>query len=195
MAMNKPLRQKSKRIFLSEKEYKTMRSLGSDAASVKVVMFTDYECFYCHRFFQETFNRLKNEYIDNGVVQFFIKNYPSKSHHNAYTMAVLLSALKSDTAFWRTHLEFMQSDKVLNDSLLGEIAQKSKLSITMATDSLLKEKLDRDIAFAAKNGIYGIPAFAINGELFIGNRTYAEFKEIIEKAQTQNKPADTYCSD
>ena len=193
--MTKPLGQKSKRIVLSEKEYKTMRGLGSKEAPVKIVMFSDYECYYCHRFYQESFNQLKKDYIDKGIVQFFIKNFPSKSHHHGYNMAVLLSDLKSDTAFWKRHLEIMLSDQNLNDTFLVEVAQKSNLSLPLKNDSILKAKLDKEIFFAVKNGVYGIPAFAINGELYIGNRTYSEFKEIIEKAQTQTKPTDTYCSD
>src|SRR3989344_7427157 len=40
--------------------------LGQQNAKVTIVEFTDYQCPYCEKFFQESYQNLKKDYIDTG---------------------------------------------------------------------------------------------------------------------------------
>ncbi len=174
-----------KNIFIPKRDYLYMRSIGKENAPIKLVMFTDYECYYCHQFFQETFPLINKNFIEKGVVQFYIKNFPSKSHYEGFKMALLLSSIKNDSAFWKYHLEIMQSNTQLDSSCIHKIAKSENINNIdlnkIFRDSLLLNKLNKEITFANNNGVYGIPAFSINGKLFIGNRNANDFITLIEK--------------
>ena len=55
------------------------RALGSADAAVAVVEFSDYQCPYCSRFFQQTFPQIEKSYIDTGKVRFFFSRFPLDS--------------------------------------------------------------------------------------------------------------------
>ena len=51
------------------------RALGSADAQIAIVEFSDYQCPYCARFFQQTFPALKKSYIETGKVRFYFRVY------------------------------------------------------------------------------------------------------------------------
>jgi protein-disulfide isomerase len=57
--------------------------LGSADAAVTVVEFTDYQCTYCLRFIQQTFPKLKEQFIDTGKVRWVVRDMPLGFHKNA----------------------------------------------------------------------------------------------------------------
>ena len=58
-------------------------TLGSADAAVTVVEFTDYQCAYCLRFIQQTFPKLKEQFIDTGKVRWVVRDMPLGFHKNA----------------------------------------------------------------------------------------------------------------
>src|SRR4029077_1000894 len=44
--------------------------LGSKDAPLTMVEFSDYQCPFCGRFFDQTFSRIKTKYIDTGKLRY-----------------------------------------------------------------------------------------------------------------------------
>lgn len=59
----------------------TLRALGDPNAPVTIVEFSDYQCPFYLRHFQQTMPQLKAEYIDTGRVYYVFKDFPITSLH------------------------------------------------------------------------------------------------------------------
>lgn len=59
--------------------------LGDKNAPVTMIEFSDYECPFCKRYFQETFSQLKKDFIDTGKVKLIFRNLPLSFHDPAAT--------------------------------------------------------------------------------------------------------------
>ena len=77
--------------------------LGSPAAPIVLVEYTDLHCPYCRRHSQETLPRLREQYIATGQVQYVAKDLPLEALHpqaRAAHRAAWCMALQSTDAFW-----------------------------------------------------------------------------------------------
>ena len=57
--------------------------VGAEDAPVVIVEFSDFQCPYCARFHQETFEQLKENFVDTGVVKFVYRDLALSFHANA----------------------------------------------------------------------------------------------------------------
>jgi protein-disulfide isomerase len=62
-------------------------ALGKSDAPLTLVEFTDYECPFCKRFYDNTFQVLKKNYIDTGKLKFISRNMPLPMHPHALKAA------------------------------------------------------------------------------------------------------------
>ena len=77
--------------------------LGSPAAPIVLVEYTDLHCPYCRRHSQETLPRLRERFIATGQVQYVAKDLPLEALHpqaRAAHRAAWCMALQSTDAFW-----------------------------------------------------------------------------------------------
>lgn len=56
-------------------------TLGATNANVALVEFSDYECPYCIRHFQQTMPKLNEVYIQTGKVRYFFRDWPVDQLH------------------------------------------------------------------------------------------------------------------
>src|SRR5690606_31599291 len=49
---------------------------GNENAKVTIVEFSDFQCPFCKRFFDETYSQLKRDYVDTGKVKFYYRHLP-----------------------------------------------------------------------------------------------------------------------
>ena len=55
--------------------------LGDSNAKVTVIEFSDYQCPFCKKFYEETLPQLKKDYINTGKVKLIYRDYPLSSIH------------------------------------------------------------------------------------------------------------------
>jgi len=63
------------KIELSLFSAKATTLLGSPDATVTLVEFGDYQCFYCNRFFHNTESGIVKNYVDTGKVKMIFKDF------------------------------------------------------------------------------------------------------------------------
>lgn len=78
--------------------------IGSAAASVTMVEFSDFQCPFCGAFYSQTFSQVEKNYIDSGKIRFVFKNMPLTSiHPNALEAALAAECANEQGKFWQYH--------------------------------------------------------------------------------------------
>ena len=176
--------------------------LGDKNAPVTIIEFSDYQCPFCRKFWTETFNQIKKDYIDTGKVKFLYMDFPLSSIHPAAEPAAEAAECarevgKGDEAYYKMHDKIFQESNKLDggDPITGPVKGTAQFGATELKkwakdlgyniDSCLdsgkyKSEIAKDQADGASYGVQGTPAFFVNGKLLSGAQPYAAFKQVID---------------
>jgi protein-disulfide isomerase len=150
------------------------RVQGAPSAPVWMVVVSDFECPYCARWHEQSYEALKREYVDSGKIRIAYLNYPLANHRHAMPAAEAAMCAGLQGKFWEMHDAIFESQErwraaadatPIFESLaatqgLDMEAQRRCVS-THATRPLILADQDR----VGRTGITGTPTF------FIGKRT------------------------
>ena len=168
--------------------------LGSDAAPVTIIEFSDYQCEFCRIFWKNTYPQLKSEYIDTGKVRLVFRDFPQSIHPEAMRAALAAECAADQGKFWEYH------DKVFSEQ---DARGKDREVVRFKADDLKKwaaeiglvpaafdqcldsrkhrKEVDADRDDGEDAGVKGTPVFFINGRQLVGAYPFAEFRKIIEE--------------
>ncbi len=174
----------------------TSAALGSKNASVTIVEFSDFQCPFCRKFWQDSLSQLKKEYIDKGKVKLYWKDFPLDFHPGAiyYAQAARCAKEKGgDAAFWKMHDKIFEEQNKLDggtvqstvtyvgDATLKKWAKDIGYDISSCLDSgKYKADIQTDLAYGQSLGVSGTPGFFVNGISVEGAQPYSVFKQIID---------------
>jgi protein-disulfide isomerase len=145
---------------------------GSASATVTLIEFTDYQCPFCSRHFQQTVPEVIKNYVDTGKVKYVVRDFPLGFHPNAQKASEATECAADQGKFWEMH------DKLFNSQ--GEWSNSTTAPDTFkkyATDLGLNagtfgtcldsgkhaEEVKKDMADGQASGIDGTPGFWILG--------------------------------
>lgn len=175
--------------------------LGDQSAKVTMIDFTDYECPFCKRYFDETFEQIKKDYIDTGKVKYVVRDLPLNFHENAPKEAEAAECAREqggDTVYFQYHDEIFKRTTSNGTGLaLDQLAVIATdlgldgvaLQACLDTDTY-KAEVEKDLADAEKVGATGTPSFfigksssdgIITGTPLIGAQPYNLFKAELDK--------------
>lgn len=157
-------------------------AIGDSSAPVQLALFLDYQCGYCKFFFDETYPKLYEEFISTGVVRFVIKDFPLKSHANAFLAAQFANCAQQSSKYeqYRTAVFNLNGEVTINN--LNSIAINLGIDVNACTqDTNISNIIQNDLNTGREMGVSGTPTFVINKNLFVGNKPYNEFRSIIIK--------------
>lgn len=177
------------------------RVLGDPDAPVTIVEFSDYQCPFCLRYFNETLPQIKANLIDTGRVRYEFKDFPLVSIHPQAPKAHAAARCAGDqAAYWEMH-DVLFADQpewsTLADPvpLLKELAAGLGLDTTAFNTCLDSDKwasaIEAEINEGLGLGLSGTPTFFINGYPIVGAREYALFEYAVQLAE-QDKLGDAY---
>ena len=171
-------------------EEESVASLGSPDAPVTIIEFSDFQCPYCERFYSQTFEQLKTNYIDTGKVRFVFKDFPLSFHEKAMPAALAAECAGEQGKYWEMHdklfgeqQRWVKSDKP-ND-VFKEFAKELGVDTDKFNECLDSQKYlaeireDQQEGLAA--GVQGTPAFFINGQFLSGAQPYQVFQQVIDQ--------------
>ena len=158
---------------------------GPDDAPVTVVEFTDYECPFCARHFQETYLGLLSEY--EGTLKYVIRNFPLSSiHPQAQRAAEAAECAEEQGRFWEYHDLLFQRAPALAIENLTAYATEVGLDTERFQDCVESgRKADvvaEDLEDGLSYGVTGTPAFFINGRRVVGALSLDDFESYIDAA-------------
>jgi protein-disulfide isomerase len=159
-------------------------SLGPKDAKIVIVEFSDFQCPYCRRFHDETYQALLKAYP--GQIRFVYRNFPlpATMHPDAMSAAVASLCANDQNVYWEYH------DKLFSSETLGEktyiqYASDLGLNVDEFTACLSSGKHDdfiqKDMDFSSNLGVQSTPTFFVNGLAVIGAQPLSTFQQLIDK--------------
>lgn len=167
--------------------------LGDKNAKVTIVEFSDFQCPFCKRFIDDTWEQLKKEYVDSGKANISFRHLPLVSiHPNAQKAAEASECANEQSKFWEMHDKLFTTQDTWSaqaaetasasfTSYAGELGLNTDQFSTCLTSGKFAEAVTKDSADAAAAGATGTPAFFINGYILVGAQPFANFKTEIDK--------------
>jgi len=170
---------------------------GNPDAPVTVVEFSDFQCPFCLRFFQQTLPLIEENYIDTGKIKFVYRDFPLDNiHPNARPAHIAAECADEQGKFWEYHdLLFQEQAKWqgLDSSKLQKILTKYAANLGLQGASFescmqsqeIADEVNADYLQAAQYGATGTPTFFIGNEKIgfiklVGAQPYAVFQGMID---------------
>jgi protein-disulfide isomerase len=170
--------------------------LGQKDAKVTLVEFSDYQCPFCGRNFQQTFPQVVSEYVKTGKIRYVFRDFPLESIHPlAFKASEAARCAGEQGKYWEMHDKLFSNQTALAVDNLKEYAKTSGVDVEKFKSCLESGKeaagIRADIAEGQQIGARGTPGFFLgltqpNAATFKavkfinGAQPYAEFKAAIE---------------
>lgn len=174
--------------------------LGDKNAKLTIVEFSDYECPFCKRSFEQLLPQLKKNYIDTGKLRLVYRDLPLSFHQNAHKEAEAAECARAqggDRVYFEYHdqmfTETTSNGTGLSLDQLPVIAQNLGLNVSQFQQCLdsgeYKDEVDKDIADAEKAGATGTPTWFIGkttdnkemeGTRIVGAQPFSAFQPVID---------------
>ncbi len=175
--------------------------LGDNDAPVTIVEFSDYECPFCKRHFDQTLPQIISTYIDTGKVKLVFRDLPLSFHDPMATKeAVAANCAREqggDEKYFEFHDEIFKrtisNGNGLDDAKIQTIANDLGLNKsnfdTCLSNPAMEEEVKEDFTDAGQAGASGTPTFIIGkstsngevtGDLVVGAQPFATFQAIID---------------
>ncbi|HVF69120.1 MAG TPA: thioredoxin domain-containing protein [Xanthomonadales bacterium] len=176
--------------------------MGDKNAKVTLIEFSDYECPYCKRYFDATYEQVKKAYVDTGKIKYVYRDLPLSFHDPLATLeAVAANCAREqgdDSTYFRYHDELFKrttsNGNGLTEDDMNTIASDLGLNLsqfqTCLADEKNKEEVKKDVADANAAGATGTPSFfigkstqngIISGTPLIGAQPFRAFQTLIEE--------------
>jgi len=157
---------------------------GSKDSPVTVIVFSDYQCPYCEKFFTDTLPLIEKNYINTGKVRFVYRDFPLDFHQYAKKAAEASECADSQGKFWEYHNKLFENQNSLDIVSLKQYAKDLSLDETKFNDCLdsgkMTAEVQKDIEDGMTNDISGTPTFFINGIKLVGAQPYSVFQQVID---------------
>jgi protein-disulfide isomerase len=159
-------------------------SLGPDDAKIVIVEFSDFQCPYCRRFHEETYQALLDAYP--GQIRFVYRNLPlpPTMHPDAMSAAVASLCANDQNVYWDYH-EKLFSSETLGEETYIQYATDLGLNVEEFTACLSSGKhddfIEKDMEFSSNLGVQSTPTFFVNGLAIVGAQPLSSFTQLIDK--------------
>ena len=165
-------------------------SLGPEDAKIVIVEFSDFQCPYCRRFHDDTYQALLDAYP--GQIRFVYRNLPLTSlHPNAMPAAIASLCANDQNEYWGFH-EKLFSSEILDEATYIQYATDLGLDVETFTACLTSgnhdEFIKQDMDFSLGLGVQSTPTFFVNGFAIVGAQPLSSFQRIIDKELAGETP-------
>ena len=158
---------------------------GREDAPITIVEFSDFQCGFCRRFWQETLPRLEAAYINPGKARFVYRHLialgplSEQAAHGA-------ECAREQGKFWPYHDRLFEQTGPLafTEKRLKEYARdlglEGKAFGTCMALGRHRDRIRQETQVARYLGATGTPTFLINGQLLIGAQPFETFDRILD---------------
>jgi len=180
--------------------------MGDDSAPVTIIEFSDYECPFCKKAFEDAIPQIKSEYIDKGLVKYVFRDAPLSFHDPLATQEAIAANCAQeqggDGKYFEYHDAIYDKTKSNGNGLeapddLYAIAADLGLDGNRFKECLdsekYKDEVESDVSdvenIAQSLPRFGTPAFfigksspdgVIDAQAIIGAQPFSAFKSIID---------------
>jgi len=174
-------------------------AMGDPNAPIMIEEFSDFQCPYCARFYEETEHQIANTYVADGTVYFVYRSFGDFIGAESKAAAEAAYCAGDQNKFWEYHDTLFANQTGENvgaftDRRLQAFAEALSLDMdafnSCFNSSKYSDRVNQDKVDGTAAGVTGTPAFAItytvNGEqkqrFIAGAYPFSEFQTQIEEA-------------
>jgi len=163
---------------------------GNPDAPVTIVEFSDFQCPFCVRFYNETYKQIEDNYIKTGKAKFVYRDFPLSGHQYAEGAAIAAECAGLQNKYYEMYtLLFLNGLSGTKDKY-KQYAKSIGLDEAIFDDCINStqtySEIKQDYQDGLDLGITSTPSFFINGELIAGAQPYSVFSEVIDRKLTES---------
>lgn len=162
---------------------------GDKNAPVTIVEWSDFECPFCGRFYQQTLPSITEKYIKTGKVKLVYRDFPLEFHAQAQKAAEAAECAGEQNKYWEMHDKLFEKGVTGGVSSFKQYAKDLSLDTKKFDDCLdtgkMASEVQKDLQDGSAAGIRGTPGFIVNGQLVSGAQPFSAFEQVIEAALKQ----------
>jgi len=179
-------------LFFTVQAESKILSTGSPDAKVTVKVFSSLTCPHCANFHEVIFDKLKDEYIEKGLVRFEHHSFPLdlaalnaelvvRCQTNNDTRFKLLGEIYKKQTFWAIGSDINKINNLIKKVGLDFDLTENKIDECLKNSDAQDEILNQRIEAQKKYKIEATPTIFINEKKYSGKVNYKSFKKVIEK--------------
>ncbi len=170
---------------------------GNPNAPITIIEFSDFQCPFCARFYHDTLPQVDENYINTGKAKLVYRDLPLESlHKNAKSAALAAQCANEQGKFWDFHDKLFGGQSIWQNqspddlsstfmSYVNDLKLDSKKFESCYTSSKYLDKIEKNMADAAKLSTTGTPTFFIGTEKdgfikLVGAQPFTSFKYTID---------------
>ncbi|HEV7839894.1 MAG TPA: thioredoxin domain-containing protein [Gemmatimonadaceae bacterium] len=172
------------------------RIQGSSSAPVWVIEVSDFQCPFCKQWHDETYQKLRDEFVKTGKIRLAYINFPLNQHVNAWPAAEAAMCAGAQGKFWEMHDALFINQKKWEQltapaPFFDSLARATGLNVPQWQQCLKSGKMkpwiqaDYDRAQAA--GAASTPTFIIGDKMLTGAQPIENFRSAIDSAAAKAK--------
>ena len=172
------------------------RIQGNPTAPVWVIEVSDFQCPYCKQWHDETYKKLRDEYVNTGKVRLAYVNFPLAQHAHARPAAEAAMCAGAQGKFWEMHDALFTSQHNWENlpssaAYFESLARSTGLDLPRWSQCIQSGKMrswiqaDHDRAEAA--GAASTPSFMIGDQLLVGAQPIENLRGAIDSALAKSK--------
>jgi protein-disulfide isomerase len=167
--------------------------IGNPDARVTVVDFSNFLCGHCRDHSNNVLPLIKRDYIDTGKVRYIFRDFPFGGQENVIRAGEAAACaadnnlyLEYHSALFRAQLQWAGFSGETLDRYFTDLAAQIGMAPATFSDCLKsgnkRAGVLADQRLAGDLGLTGTPSFFVNGEKYTGQRSYDNWREILDRA-------------
>jgi len=167
--------------------------IGDKNAKIVMVEFTDYQCPFCSRYFNDSYGALKQKYVDSGKMKIIFRDQALSFHPNAKPAAHAARCANEQGKFEAMHDSLFKNQDAWANlanaaavTKFGELATAAGLNgnslVTCVNSGKFNAAIEADAALGSRVGANGTPTFFVNKEILVGAQPTSVFEATIDKS-------------
>jgi len=159
---------------------------------VTIKVFSSLTCPHCASFHSNIYEKLKEEYIDKGLVKFEHHAFPLdlaalnaeiivRCQENNTKKFELLTEIYNKQTTWAVGSDIKKINKLIKNIGLNFDLSDKKMDKCLENDQTQDEILEQRIEAQKKYNIESTPTILINEKKYSGKIDYKKFKKVVDK--------------
>lgn len=164
--------------------------IGNIDAPITIIEYASLSCSHCADFHNNTLADIKEEYVDTGKIKFVFRDFPF--NYPALLGSMVLRCIPNETrydymnALYKLQTQWVNKENIKTTKELYKIMQSGGMTKDEFDKCITNTELESEILQVVINAqnefnIKSTPSFIINGQMFEGNKSPKEFRQILNK--------------
>lgn len=172
------------------------RIQGSPTAPIWVIEVSDFQCPYCKQWHEQTYQKLRNEFVRTGKVRLAYINLPLAQHAHAKSAAEAAMCAGAQGKFWEMHDALFTNQAKWaalgsSASYFESLARDTGVDVAQwrqcVQSGKMKPWIQADAERARAAGAASTPSFMIGDRILVGAQPIENLRSAIDSALAKSR--------